>query len=189
VQEGMPIVLRDSTFGPFEENSPCNVKGEHLKRPFEANYSGVTVAVVVPCGVVVVVTVVMLRGVAVAVVVVALRAKRKLVEKRKKNAYKQRISRQKELRAQQRGACSREGQGNMVRTATRGTATCTCGDEGPATRFVQRARSTAMRRVRVQGHSEVWACQCRHVLSSPRVVAVVAVGCGASCGHVCWQGR
>ena len=138
---------------------------------------GVAVTVVAPC------------GVAVVVVVIALHAKRKLVEKRKKNVYKQRISRRKELRAQRRGACSRERQGNAVRTAARGTATCACGDEGPATRFVQRARSIAMRRVRVQGHGEVWACQCRHVLSSPRVVAVVAVGCGASCGRVRWQGR
>jgi hypothetical protein len=183
------MVLRDSTSGPFEENPPCDVEGEHLKRPFEANYSGVTVAVVAPCGVVVAVTVVAPRGVAVVVVVVVLRAKRKLVEKRKKNAYKQRISRRKELQAQRRGACSREGQGNAVRTAARGTATCACGDEGPATWFVQRARSTAMRHMRVQGHGKVWACQCQHVLSSPHVVAVVAVGCGASCGRIRWQGR
>ena len=91
------MVLRDSTSGPFEENPPCDVKGEHLKRPFEANYSGVTVAIIVPCGVIVVVMVVMPHGVVVVVVVIALRAKRKLVEKRKKNAYKQRISWRKEL--------------------------------------------------------------------------------------------
>ena len=67
-QEGMPMVLRDSTSGPFEENPPCDVEGEHLKRPFEANYSGVTVAVVAPCGVVVVVAVIALRVVVVAAV-------------------------------------------------------------------------------------------------------------------------
>jgi hypothetical protein len=32
----MPIVLRDSTSGHFEEE-PWNIEGEYLKRPFEAN--------------------------------------------------------------------------------------------------------------------------------------------------------
>jgi hypothetical protein len=43
------------------------------------------------------VTVIAPCGVAVMVVVIVLHVKRKLVEKRKKNAYKQRIRQQKEL--------------------------------------------------------------------------------------------
>jgi hypothetical protein len=62
------MVLRDSTSGPFEENPPCDVKGEHLKRPFEANYSGVAVAIVAPCGVIVMVIVIMLHVVVVTAV-------------------------------------------------------------------------------------------------------------------------
>jgi hypothetical protein len=59
-QESMLIVLRDLTSGPFEENPPWNIEGKHLKRPFEANYSDVTVTVITPCGVVVTVTVIAL---------------------------------------------------------------------------------------------------------------------------------
>jgi hypothetical protein len=68
VQEGVPIVLRDSTSGHFEENPPWDIEGKHLKRPFEANYSGVAVTVVAPYGVVVVVMVIALRVVVVAAV-------------------------------------------------------------------------------------------------------------------------
>jgi len=67
-QEGALIVMRDLTSRHFEENPPWDIEGEHLKRPFEANYSGVTVAVVMPCGVVVAVTAIALCVVVVAAV-------------------------------------------------------------------------------------------------------------------------
>jgi hypothetical protein len=68
VQKGMLILLRDSTSGHFEKNPPWDIKGKHLKRPFEANYSGVAVAIVASCGVIVMVIVIMLHVVVVTAV-------------------------------------------------------------------------------------------------------------------------
>jgi len=68
VQESVLIVLRDLTSGHFEENLSWDIEGEHLKRPFEANYSSVMGTVIMLCGVVVMVMVVALHVVIVAAV-------------------------------------------------------------------------------------------------------------------------
>jgi len=75
-------------------------------------------------------------------------------------------------------ACSCEGKVRQCMQLQGAQWHGTCSDKGLATWFVQQVRSMVMWCVWcvwVQGHSEVGACQHRHVLSSPHIIAIVTI--------------